>query len=372
MLADSLILDLILLSLFIVAFAIQLYFYAYLFVKVFRYKSDNGIGSQSEQIPVSIIIAARNEATNLKENLPSVLNQKYSKFEVIVVNDYSSDNTLKIVEDFQKTYKNIKLVDNKGRQGKKYALTSAIEFAENDFLLFTDADCFPASENWLSLMASTLKNGKSLVLGYGAYITDKSLLSKFINYDSLIISLQYFGSAITGFPYMGVGRNIGYTKNLWKKTGGFSNHLTLKSGDDDLFVSEAGNNDNTGICLNPDSFTYSYPANNIKTFIRQKTRHLSTASSYNYRSLFYSGAEILSRGIFLICFVASLFTGFYILTIPIFIIRLICASFFIEKITIKNNNQISFVRLILFDIFAPFFYSILFFYNLLKHSNKEW
>ena len=100
------------------------------------------------KLPISVIISARNEAQNLRENLPSILTQKYPKFEVVVVNDCSSDSSDLVLEEFKAKYPNLKVVTItehvRFKTGKKFALTLGIKAAANEHLLFTDADCQPA------------------------------------------------------------------------------------------------------------------------------------------------------------------------------------------------------------------------------------
>ncbi len=265
-------------------------------------------------LPVSVIICAKNEAKNLTNNLPLFLKQNYENFELVLINDRSQDRTLKVMELFKKESSvPIKIVDvavNEQFWGsKKYALTLGIKAASYEHLLFTDADCGPVSESWISEMAGNFNAKHQIVLGYGAYQKiKKSWLNKLIRFESLFTAIQYFSYAKIGIPYMGVGRNLAYTKSTFFKVNGFINHMKIKSGDDDLFINEVATNENTAISCSQNSFTESIPKTNFKDWIHQKRRHISTASFYKPLHKFLLGLFFVSQ--FLFWILAALLLGF--------------------------------------------------------------
>jgi glycosyltransferase involved in cell wall biosynthesis len=279
---------------FIVVVIIQIIYYVLIFGKFSFSKNQN---QTPKNIAISVIVCAKNEAKNLKKFLPSILQQDYPNFEVVLINDRSTDKTLKVMEAFKSDHYNIKIVNIKNIEAfwgnKKFALTLGIKAASHNFLLFTDADCQPVSNQWISEMSSHFSNSKSIVLGYGAYQKIKgSLLNKLIRFETLMTATQYFSYAKMGQPYMAVGRNLAYRKELFFEASGFMNHINLKSGDDDLFVNQIASEKNTAICFSKESFTESIPEKKFRTWINQKRRHISTAKHYKFRhkallALFY-------------------------------------------------------------------------------------
>jgi glycosyltransferase involved in cell wall biosynthesis len=236
-------------------------------------------------VPVSVIICAKNEAENIKKNLPFILEQKYPNFEVVLINDASSDDTLEIFEHFAEKHSTIKIVNVENNEAfwgnKKYALTLGIKAASHEHLLFTDADCKPKSKYWVQQMCNHFTHEKSLILGYGAYKKKKnSFLNLLIRFETLLTAIQYISYAKIGSPFMGVGRNLAYTKSLFFEANGFIEHMKIRSGDDDLFVNQIGNKKNTAFCINSGSFTISEPETTFRNWIRQKRRHVSTAKHY--------------------------------------------------------------------------------------------
>lgn len=298
------------------------------FIGYFSFASAKESTSNSTP-PVSVIICAKNEAENLKDFIPLILEQNYTDFEVILVNDASIDDTLEVMEGFEKLDPRVRLVNVKNIEAfwgkKKYALTLGIKKAKNSTLLFTDADCRPESNMWISEMASNFKEDKSIVLGYGGYLKNKgSLLNKLIRYETLLTAIQYFSFAKWGIPYMGVGRNLAYTSQEFYAQNGFATHLHIKSGDDDLFVNQAGTGENTAITFNRASITRSIPKTSFSAWIFQKRRHISTAKFYKKKHKFLLVTFYLSQIGFWVLLISLLLLKIYWpIVIGILIVRLL-------------------------------------------------
>ncbi len=267
---------------FISVVCIQLLYYFFIFS---RFAFGKKPKKENHEIFVSIIIAAKNEAENLKQNLDYFIKQDYPNFELILINDNSTDDTLKILNDFKKEHHSYSIsvidINNQTNGSKKYALTKGIAQAKSDFLLFTDADCIPNSKNWIRNMSSHFTKNKAIILGYGAYKKiPNSFLNKIIRFETLLTALQYFSYTQTGLAYMGVGRNIAYNKQLFLKENGFESHKHIRSGDDDLFINQVATKNNIAICYDKDSFTISKPDTSLKKWLKQKCRHITTATHY--------------------------------------------------------------------------------------------
>ena len=267
---------------FIVVVAIQLAYYLIVFAKFAFAKAQK---ATPKKISVSVIVCAKNEADNVARYIPLLAEQDYHDYEIILIDDASSDTTLEIFEEFEKQYSNIRLVKVRNNEAfwgnKKYALTLGIKSAKKDYLLFIDADCYPSSKDWITTMSSQFTMQKTIVLGYGAYEkVAKSFLNKIIRFETLLTAVQYFSWAKIGKPYMGIGRNLAYKKEEFYNVNGFISHIQVRSGDDDLFINQVATSKNTTICYTPESFTYSQPKTTFKAWFNQKRRHVSTATLY--------------------------------------------------------------------------------------------
>jgi len=224
---------------------------AQLFILLFRFLKAGNIRQTAagEIQPVSVVIAARNEEKNLLENIPRIMEQDHPNFEVIVVNDSSWDDTADVLKALSLSYPNLKVIhideDKQQMQGKKFAITLGIKAAKHDIVLLTDADCSPLYAGWITEMTRHLHGKKQLALGFSPYFRKPGRLNRIIRFDTLMIACQYLGFAKAGKPYMGVGRNLAYHKDLFFKVGGFKNHYSIASGDDDLFVNQVATSQNT-------------------------------------------------------------------------------------------------------------------------------
>jgi len=283
------------------AFLYLLYYYIYFLEKFLRYRG----GFRPFKGKVSVIIAAKNEAENLRRHIPQWLTQDYPHFELVIINDRSTDNTAEILKRWENHTQirtvNIPAGEEKKTAGsKKNALTLGIQAARYPYLVFTDADCRPASHLWLARMAGGFARNKEIILGYGKYETLTGWLNALVRYETLTTALQYFGFALRGKPYMGVGRNLAYTKTLFLRHDGFDNHKEILSGDDDLFVNETATATNTGICYHPSAHTISVAPRSWKAWFRQKRRHYTTAPRYRAVHRFLLGGYGAARWIFLL------------------------------------------------------------------------
>jgi glycosyltransferase involved in cell wall biosynthesis len=309
---------------------LQLYYVLVVYRKLAIFKSPD-LESQLNS-PLSVIICSKNEVQNLKKNLSSILNQNYPNFEVIVVNDCSNDGTEWYLRDLSLDYKNLKIVTindhPRFKHGKKFAVTMGIKAAQNENLVFTDADCFPESEHWLSLMQRNFDNQTDIVLGYSPYEIKGGFLNKFIRFETFYTAINYLSYALRGIPYMGVGRNLAYKKSLFFKGKGFASHMHILSGDDDLFVNQNANNFNTKIEIHPDSHMWSEPKKTIGSYFSQKLRHQGAGKAYKNRHKKMLTLNVFSGVLFYLLFVGIiLINGPCWLIISVFFIRLISQIF---------------------------------------------
>jgi glycosyltransferase involved in cell wall biosynthesis len=354
--------------------AIQLFYYWFFFSRVAFFKGHKR--SSQQQHPVSVIVCARDEASNLANNLPGVLVQTYpSTHEVIVVNDNSVDETKYLLEEFKKTFKHLQPVtltyEAKLIPGKKYPLSIGIKEAKHELLLLTDSDCVPASEFWIEKMQNGFSEGIEIVLGYGSYRKKSGWLNKLIRFETFHTALQYLSYALAGTPYMGVGRNLAYTKTLFLRNKGFSSLNRIPSGDDDLFINMVATKKNTRVVIDKEAITLSEPKHNWSSWVRQKTRHYSTGKFYKAKHRFLLGLYSLSHFLFYPFFIASLFVFDWRLVTGIFVVRAVSQGFLYYKSMSHLNEKDLWPWWWLMDLWM-FFYYIIFAPAIIKKPRQTW
>jgi cellulose synthase/poly-beta-1,6-N-acetylglucosamine synthase-like glycosyltransferase len=359
--------------LFVICFFIQLYYYLLVFIRLSFYKYKEG---EKKQPPVSVIICARNELKNLKINLPLILEQDYPSFQVIVVNDCSWDESEKFLEEMAGHHANLKIVTIKEQEryehGKKFALTLGIKSAGHEILLMTDADCFPGSKNWISEMMNAYHENTQIVIGYGAYIKQKSLINTWVRFDTAFNAMQYFSYALGRNTYMGVGRNLSYTRSLFFGNKGFASHQHIMSGDDDLFINETANSSNANVCLQHEAFTYSHPKTNFKDWFRQKKRHISAGKLYKFKHKFSLGLFLASQILFYVLLIALLIIKFKIVWLAAcYGLRLVIQLFIFGSCLKKLKEADLILLLPVYDVMIVLIYPALAFSNFF-FKNKTW
>jgi glycosyltransferase involved in cell wall biosynthesis len=325
--------------------------------------------------PVSVIICARNEEDNLTEFLPKVLSQDYPTFEVVVVNDCSFDNTEHVIDEFAKIFPNLRKATIKEdayyKHGKKFAMLVGIKAATNNQLLFTDADCYPASDQWLREMAAGFAGNIEIVLGYGAYEKQKGFLNTLIRFDAFTIAVQYLSNGIKKKPYMGVGRNLAYTKDLFFREKGFSTHYHINSGDDDLFVNQAANSTNTNVCVCKDAVTYSKAKKTFRDWRIQKARHLTTGTVYTTVSKSRIAFNYFSQYFFYASLIALAFSMKSVLLIPIFLfLKAVAQIVVLNKATKRLNERDLLTGGPLYELILLFIYPIFHVTKLFYKQNR--
>ncbi len=354
--------------------AVQLFYYLYYFRRVGAWKP--AAREQNQQHPVSVVICARDEDENVARHLPGVLVQNYpTTHEVIVVNDNSLDDTKYILAELQKTFRKLQIVDltqeAKMIAGKKFPLSIGINEAKHEIILLTDADCVPASENWLFHMQNAFANGTEIVLGYGAYRKAPGLLNKIIRFETFHTALQYLGYALAGNPYMGVGRNLAYRKGLFFRNKGFSAINHIPSGDDDLFVNRVANRHNTSVVIDPEAFTLSAPKPTWREWMRQKNRHYTTGKFYKTGHKFLLGLYTLTSFLFYPLFIASLFLIDWRLVLIPLALRLLVQALVWKKAMKKLGEDDLFPLFLFWDLWM-FFYYLIFAPSLWRKPRKSW
>lgn len=338
---------------------VQLIYTLFIYRKLAFLKKKSGL-SDHDLPPVTIIIAARNEADNLFENLPFILEQHYPQFEVIVINHQSVDDSSHLLNAYTQQYPNLRVIEvNRNqhlRPGKKLPITLGIKGAKYDHLLLTDADCRPASNNWLRSMSSHFVPGKEIVLGYGPYNKKKGFINRLIRFDTAWIAMNYFSMALSRLPYMGVGRNLAYSKDLFNEVHGFKSHYALPSGDDDLFIQEAAKMNNYAVNIDSSSFCYSDAAETWSSWARQKSRHYSTANRYNVIKKTLLGIYPFTLLILLVSFVTLMLNiEFRWISLAVFSFVLVMKWWIQGRCLVKLGEK----RFVLFLPFWDIFYTLL-------------
>lgn len=272
---------------------IQLVYYAMIFNRVLRLPESPANVTNEPRKPVSVVICARNEADNLEKILPVILDQYYpADFEVIVIDDASTDHTQRVLAEYEMDNEHLYIFriepGQKRHSGKKQALQLGVSLAQYDWIAVTDADCCPVSSLWLYHMTGGLYRGNDVVLGVSPYYTADGPFNGFFRTEAMLIAMQYTGFTMAGMPFMGVGRNMAYRRQIFEEHD-MTQHWDLASGDDDLFINDVSGRASVDICPYLQARTYSEAPLDLKKWFRQKLRHYSAGHRYNLMQKLWLG-----------------------------------------------------------------------------------
>ena len=188
-------------------------------------------------------------------------------------------------------------------------MTLGIKASKYEWLVFTNANCMPQSNQWLRLMARNFTSRTQVVLGYSGYERGKGWLHKRAAFDNLFTSMRYLGFALAGSPYMGIGRNLAYRKELFYQQKGFSAHLNLQRGDDDLFINHVATPENTRVETDANAIVRMQPLLRTKDWKEEKIGYASTARLYHGMQRWLAGFETLTRLVFHASWIAAMVIG---------------------------------------------------------------
>ncbi len=345
---------------FLATLCIQLFYYLVIFSR--GAFSSWKTSLNHVDFPVSIVICGKNAATDFEQNLPKVLNQDYPNFEVIVVDDHSTDNSLLLLQQYQSYNDHLTIVPKEqveDRPGKKAALFAGASAAKNPILLFTDADCKPATNSWVSLLVRAFQNEEiNLVLGVSPNYEAKGFWQQFFQFETLWTALNYISFYKLGMPYMGVGRNMAVRKTFFTKQFKALLDSELASGDDDLLVNKGANKKNTALCLDSDAFTYSDGPTSLAVWWKQKTRHLSAGQEYNVFHQILLSLYPVNQWVFYATFLFFLSTPLWPITtlaaIFVVLIQAIIHAFYLHKIKRPDIALQMPIYQLIWVLFLPF------------------
>ncbi len=258
---------------------------------------------KAEDLPqLTVIIPARNEEKNIAETVNSVMNQNYPEtlFNVIAVNDRSSDRTGEIMDEMSRIHNNLSVIHikevSKTISPKKNAILTAVRSTDREIIITTDGDCVH-DRNWIrSLVAPVVNSGNEnigIVAGLSVFKKEyagifEEIWQNMQNIDYISHSLIAAGSIGNGRAFTANGSNFLAKRQLYEKEeNNFKGELA--SGDD-FFMIQAAKESNYRLrfVFNRESIVRTKPVDSIKELIEQRARWASKATYASDFVLYFS------------------------------------------------------------------------------------
>ena len=348
-----------------ILFCIQLYYYLSYYTRIAKAQKKQKGETLVELPPLSVIICVQNQLDEVRANIERILKQDYPKFEVIVIDLASEDDTKFYLEQLGNSYNNFyfSYIPPSARfiSRRKLAQTIAVKASKYDWLVFTEINSQPVSDQWLRKLMEQRQEDTEIILGYNRYKRENTWINRLSSYDNQLLNMRYLGSALGGSPYMGVGRNLAYKKELFHQTKAFNNQLNLQRGEDDLFINQFANSKNTKVAVSPEAIIEVNPIQTRKEWRILKRSYLLSLNRFKGGSQYCMGFETTTRFLFYISSIALIVFGiamggwvFSLAALFLFILRWVVQAFVINKIAKKMGEQRRYrFSLPLLDIIIP-------------------
>ena len=298
---------------------------------------------EEDSVKISIIIPARNESANIKACLNSICLQSYPVhlYEVLVIDDHSTDDTASIVKNYPAT--NIRLISLQDflqngiiNSYKKKAIEIAVSTATGQLIVTTDADCV-MHKNWLQTIARFYSQSNAalivmpvafLPVTHGGGLGAK-LLSIFQSLDFMVLQGITGASVYKKAHSMCNGANLAYSKKVFNEVGGFKGIDHIASGDDMLLMHKIFSlyPEKVLFIKSPEVIVQTQPAPTLKAFISQRIRWASKADKYDDKRIF---AVLLLVYFFNLWLMGLMITSIFFTSIFYYTLILIVAKTLVE------------------------------------------
>ncbi len=339
---------------------IQFYYYWGPFRKV-AYAQPKA--KSEKKRPVSVVICAKNEQLNLEKNLPLYLKQNYPEFEVVVVNDCSTDETEGLLYTLKQKHKNLQVTtieqDRKFLHDRKLAITVGIKAARHDCIIFTEPDCAPTGDKWLDTMQQAFGDKGELVVSYCRSERREGIAEKILRSDSVVSAMFALRGAMVGKPYRSSIKNMGLSQALFFRSKGFASYNSYPYSEETIFLCRNGNAANTQVALSPNAILSSSQALTFGQWFKQKCLYASLLGM-GKRGIGRLRFEMFSRTLFYIAFAVLLVLAIirldYLLMLcmlPLLLTRFITRMVVMKKMLTKLQEKGIFFWILLYDFFAP-------------------
>lgn len=320
--------------------------------------------SSPDEPTISVLVAARNEAQRIRPGLESLtkLNYPPARFEIILVDDASDDETADIIQEYAKQFPNWHLIRLKEKsrelKGKKNALAEALKIAKGDLVFTTDADC-QVPPNWLKNMSAYFDSGTNMVLGHSPLRVAKGFIGTFLKFDNLFSAIVAAAPAKLGFAHTSVGRNLAYRRSAIDRIDGYHALKKFRSGDD-VHLTERFRRKAQGkidYCAHPDTFVYTFPPSSTKEIFHQQLRKNSKVLKKSWPTILFSILIFLAYMLFI--FLPFIISGLTDLWLKIILLKTILEFIALTYAAIVFHKKELIPWFPLFQFIYPF-YVILF------------
>lgn len=246
----------------------------------------------AERPPLTVVITAHNQADQLRRNLPAILEQDYDTFEVVVVNNGSTDETEDVLKELELKYARLthRITPKSARyiSPKRLSLTLGFRAARYDWVVLTEANCRPDSALWLAAIGRKCSESPAcqILLGYANYLPSPTLFARRIIFFRLYNLLMLFAHSTKRPAYRADSANMAFRKSLFLQANGFAGHVNLINGAEELLVNRNSTRANTALALHPDAYVRQELPPAKRLWKQERVYYMETRKQFRHTLLF--------------------------------------------------------------------------------------
>ena len=323
----------------------------------------------------SIIVPSRNYEENLRELIPTLLEQDYPDFEVVVVDDCSYDGTewylneLKLQSNKLKTSRIIQETDFPNA----LAITIGIRAASNEWLIFLNPLCRVSGKDWLKSFAEELNPKSEAAFGFVNYTNSYGSMRKFIKYENFDSFILYGSARYLGLSMPITDMNVAYKREQFLSRRGFAAVLDSPFSENELYLNKISNRSNSVYLQNKSTAVSFVGDTDWYDGMNFKKKQLLLKKKFTVGQSIFLWTNTISRLVFDISMIALLIlspwriwvAGIWLLKI---IHELVWGIVSMKRLGEKNL----FPGLLIFRSIIPLFNSIISMNQLFTGQKRKW
>lgn len=324
---------------------------------------------------ISVVVVIEEDFYFLEHTLPKLVEQKYAgEWEIVVVNDCGGNEIQDALQGLALSCPRLRhttlRTDDRFKHSRKIPLLIGIKAATHPNILIADPTATPASDKWLSLMARGFLDS-TIVIGYTGF---EHGTNRYIRASRLMTSIRYLRAAVMGNPYRGIYNNVGYTKEVFFKSRGFS-HLRLALGEDDLFIQKLAPYCPASVVISPSCSMRQTAYGGLRWWFAEQRYRSYSFKFYPFRVKFSIFFELATKFLFLVSliFMALLPIEYiWIYAVSAFVLRELVVLWSARRIMMRLGERKLLLFFLLYDLISPLTETILAISRRMKVPSGVW
>ena len=337
-------------------------------------KSTNN--NQSSKVPVSLISSVRNEEENVKTNFSKLLSIQNANFELVVVDDYSQDNTYVELGRLKERFKNLVVssLSQETRNSYKLGLNIALKAAKNDWVLLIPAGINTFSSEWLKTITNILHDDKTVILNYSNVEKQKGFFNHLYRIEKFLLQMKSFSYALNLLPFVYFEENIVFKREKYFEGGGFTGNINEPYANLELVINKFINRNSFLINLNKESAFFETSVITKKEYfdLIKKSFRIKTHLTAFKRFILSLGDIIRLVYLPFLILVFLIHPGLWLVLSVLIFIRILNDVFIMKIMLNRLNERKIFISSLIYELVVPYVKFVYWLYFRRQSRNLKW